>query len=49
MPWWGGVKAKFLKFRFTIDEVLRHEEALYVESDRFTKEELEVIYKKYSK
>lgn len=45
----GGIKAKVLKFRFTIDEVLQHEKALYDECDRFTKEELEIIFKKYSK
>lgn len=45
----GGVKAKVLKFRFTIDEILQHEEALYDERDRFTKLEIEEIFKNYSK
>lgn len=36
----GGVPAKILKFRFTIEEVLKHEKALYPEEKRFSKEEL---------
>ena len=43
----GGVKARFLKFRFTIEEILLHEEALYDENDRFSKDELEKIFKEY--
>lgn len=46
---WGGVKARFLKFRFNIDEILQHEKTLYDERDRFTKEELDKIFKNYSK
>ena len=45
----GGVKAKFLKFRFTIDEIIQHEKALYAERDRYTKEELESLFNNYSK
>ena len=37
----GGVPAKILKFRFTVDEVLEHEKALYSESQRLSREELE--------
>lgn len=36
----GGVPAKVLKWRFTIDEVLEHERVLYPEEKRFTREEL---------
>ena len=36
----GGVPAKVLKYRFTIDEVLAHERILYPESQRLSKEEL---------
>lgn len=36
----GGTPAKVLKFRFSIDEVLQHEEKLYPINMRFTKEEL---------
>ena len=37
----GGVPAKVLKFRFTVDEVMEHERLLYPEDKRFTQEELE--------
>lgn len=43
-----GVPAKVLKFRFSIDEVLEHEAALYEPEERFSREELENIYKSYS-
>lgn len=36
----GGIPAKVLKFRFTIDEILKHEEILYPESQRYTREQL---------
>lgn len=36
----GGVPAKFIKFHFTIDEILEHEKKLYPEEERFSKEEL---------
>ncbi len=45
----GGIPAKVLKFRFTIDEVLEHEIKLYPENKRFTKEELIVQRKAYIK
>lgn len=41
----GGVPAKVLKFRFTIDEVLEHELRLYPDGQRFTREELELSRK----
>lgn len=36
----GGIPAKVLKYRFTIDEILEHEKILYSENERFTKEQL---------
>lgn len=36
----GGIPAKVLKYRFSIEEVLEHERLLYPESERLTKEEL---------
>ncbi len=36
----GGVPAKVLKFRFTIDEILHHEEALYPPEKRYSRQEL---------
>lgn len=37
----GGVPAKVLKYRFTIDEALEHEEKLYPIYIRYTRQELE--------
>ncbi|MDR0603329.1 MAG: acyltransferase [Bacteroidales bacterium] len=36
----GGVPAKILKFRFTIDEILEHEKILYHKDRRLSKNEL---------
>lgn len=35
-----GVPAKVLKYRFSVDEVLEHEQLLYPENKRFNREEL---------
>ena len=45
----GGVPAKFIKFKWTIDEILEHEAALYPEEERFSREELEKIFAEYKK
>lgn len=45
----GGVPAKFIKFKWTIDEILEHEVALYPEEERISREELEAIFEKYQK
>jgi len=42
----GGVPAKPIKFKWTIELVLEHELALYPEKERYTKEELESIFEK---
>lgn len=39
----GGVPAKILKFYWSIDQILKHEEGLYPENERFSREELERI------
>lgn len=39
----GGVPAKVLKYRFTVDEILEHERILYPEEKRFTREYLESL------
>lgn len=44
----GGVPAKFIKFKWTIEEILLHESKLYPESERFTREQLEEIFRKYN-
>lgn len=43
----GGVPAKVLKYRFTIDECLEHERKLYPADKRFTRELLENFRLKY--
>ncbi|MFR9502513.1 MAG: acyltransferase [Rikenellaceae bacterium] len=43
----GGIPAKVLKFRFSIEEVLEHEKVLYPESERLTREQLEQQREKY--
>lgn len=40
----GGVPAKPIKFKWTIDEILEHERILYPEEERFTREQLEIIF-----
>lgn len=40
----GGIPAKILKQRFSINEILSHEEKLYAKDNRFSRNELEVIY-----
>lgn len=41
----GGVPAKPIKFKWTIEQILEHELALYPEEERYSKEELESIFK----
>ena len=40
----GGVPAKPIKFKWTIDQILEHEAKLYPEEERFTREQLESIF-----
>ena len=40
----GGVPAKPIKFKWTIDQILEHESILYPEEERFSREELERIF-----
>lgn len=40
----GGVPAKPIKFKWTINQILEHESVLYPEEERFSKEELERIF-----
>ena len=40
----GGIPAKTIKFRFTIEQILEHESILYPENERYTREELEKIF-----
>lgn len=43
----GGVPAKPLKFRWSIDQIMEHEVELYPESERYTREQLEQIFNQY--
>lgn len=43
----GGVPAKFIKFKWSIDQILKHESKLYPEEERYTREQLEEIFNKY--
>ena len=40
----GGVPAKVLKFRFTLEQITEHEKKLYPEEKRFSREELRRIF-----
>ena len=40
----GGVPAKPIKFKWTIDQILEHEATLYPEEERFSREQLERIF-----
>ena len=44
----GGVPAKFIKFYWTIDQILEHESKIYPEEERYTREYLEEIFNKYN-
>lgn len=45
----GGVPAKVIKFYWTIDQILEHEQKLYPEEERYTREQLEEIFARYQK
>ena len=45
----GGVPAQFIKFYWTIEQILEHEAKLYPEEERYTREQLEEIFAKYQK
>lgn len=43
----GGVPARFIKFYWTIEEILSHEMKLYPQERRYTREQLQHIYNEY--
>lgn len=45
----GGVPARVLRFRFTVDEALEHERLLYDEGKRYTREEIQMQRMPYAK
>ena len=44
---WGGVPARFIKFYWTVDEIMEHEKLLYKPEERFSRESLEQIFNTY--
>ena len=46
---WGGQPARFIKFYWDIDQIIEHERQLYNEEERYTREQLENIFKQYPK
>lgn len=45
----GGVPAKVIKFKWTIEQILEHESILYPEAERLSREQLQDIFDKYGK
>lgn len=45
----GGVPARFIKFYWSIDQILEHEEKLFPEEERYTRDKLVEIFTKYQK
>lgn len=43
----GGIPARFIKFYWTIEEIVEHELKLYPESERFTRSQLIEIFQQY--
>ena len=44
----GGVPAKFIKFKWTVEQILEHESILYPEAERVDREWLERLFKEYA-
>lgn len=45
----GGVPAHFIKFKWTIDEILNREVTLYPLEERYSREQLQVIFDEFKK
>ncbi len=43
----GGVPAKFIKFYWSIDQILEHEQKLYPQDQRLSRQQLEQIFSIY--
>ena len=44
----GGVPSKFIKFKWSIDEIIEHEKLLYPENERFSRNYLEKIFAEHN-
>lgn len=42
-----GSPAKIVKVKFSLEQIIKHEEALYPQGERFTREELESLFSEY--
>jgi len=45
----GGHPARFIKFYWTINEILEHERLLYDKKDRFSRDQLEQFFNSYTR
>ncbi len=45
----GGVPARHIKFKWSIDDIIRHEEKCYRPEDRLSRDRLEEFFAKYEK
>lgn len=45
----GGIPAKFIKFYWTIDQIMEHEAKLFSEEERYTRTQLEEIFSKWKR
>lgn len=45
----GGVPAKVIKFKWSIDQILEHESILYPDNERFSRTQLEEYFHKYAR
>lgn len=45
----GGVPAKFIKFQWPIEDIIVHESRIYPENERFSRDQLDEIFKQYLK
>lgn len=45
----AGVPARFIKFYWSIDEIIEHEAMLYPENERIKKEKLQEMFEKYGR
>lgn len=41
--------AKVVKFKYSLDNILKHEKQLYPPSERFSRDELQAIFDRYPK
>lgn len=46
---WGGVPAKHIKFRWSIDEIIQHERICYKDEERYSLSQLESFFSQYQK